>query len=282
MVEKRPGLTFLRHIILIVGAFILVFPIYIAFVASTHSVKDLLQAPIPFLPGHKLISNYRTVLKQGIETAGAIPINSMMFNSLIMALAIAIGKIAISIISAYAIVFFRFPFRMTCFWIIFITLMLPIEVRILPSFEVAARLNLLNSYVGLSLPLMASATATFLFRQFFMTIPNELVEAARIDGAGPMQFFKDILLPLSKTNIAALFIIMFIYGWNQYLWPLIITTREHMYTVVMGIQLLANVADQIPQWNYIMATVILATLPPIIVIIIMQRWFVKGLVESEK
>lgn len=282
MIEKTPWRSFITHFILALGAIILLTPIYLAFVASTHSVKDLLHAPLPFLPGSQLWENYKTVLGEGVKQAGGIPILLMLKNSLIMALAVAIGKIIISLLSAYAVVYFRFRWRMLCFWIIFATLMLPVQVRILPSFEVTARLHLLNSYAGLSLPLMASATATFLFRQFFLTIPSELVEAARIDGAGPLRFFKDILLPLSKTNIAAIFIIMFIYGWNQYLWPLIITTQSHMDTIVMGIQQLANVADQIPQWNLIMATVILATLPPIIVIVLMQRWFVKGLVESDK
>lgn len=282
MVERHTLKTFLHHFILIVGIIILIFPIYIAIVASTHPVQDLLKSPIPFLPGHDFLKNYKVVLGSGIEAAGGIPIKMMLWNSLVMALSIAIGKIIISILSAYAFVFFRFRFKMIAFWVVFITLMLPVQVRILPSFEVAARLDLLNSYVGLSLPLMASATATFLFRQFFMTIPTELVDAARIDGASPFRFFIDILVPLSKTNIAAIFIIMFIYGWNQYLWPLIITTRDNMNTVVMGIQQLANVADQIPQWNYIMATVILATLPPIVVVLVMQRWFVKGLIESEK
>ena len=282
MVEHNPTLKIFRHLILILGAFFLLLPLYVAFVASTHTVRELLQAPMPYLPGHAFWHNYITVLGQGVKAAGGIPITIMLRNSLIMALLIAIGKIAISMVSAYAVVYFRFPLRMVFFWIIFLTLMLPVQVRILPSFEIAARLNLLNSYTGLSLPLMASATATFLFRQFFLTLPKELVEAARIDGAGPVTFFKDILLPLSKTNIAALFIIMFIFGWNQYLWPLVITTKQHMYTVVMGIQRLADVANQIPQWNYIMATVVLATLPPVIIVIVLQRWFVQGLVESDK
>ena len=280
---KRPLSKRVRtHIVLLISAVIIIFPIYIAFVASTHSVSELIHTPIPIWIGHDFWSNYSTVLGQGVQAAGGVPVKIMLINSLIMALAIAIGKIIISLLSAFAIVYFQFRFRMLAFWLIFITLMLPVEVRILPSFEVAARLNLLNSYVGLSVPLMASATATFLFRQFFMTIPNELIEAARIDGAGPGHFFKDILLPLSKTNISAIFIIQFIYGWNQYLWPLIITTRSDKYTVVMGIQRLADVADQIPQWNLIMTTVILATIVPIIVILVMQRWFVKGLIESEK
>lgn len=282
MVERHPVLTFLTHFILIVGILLVCFPIYIAFVTSTHPITDLLKAPIPILPGHDLFKNYSHVLLQGLAASGGQPIAPMLWHSFIMAMLIAVGKIAISIISAYAIVFFRFRFRMFFFWLIFLTLMLPVEVRILPTFEVISALNMLNSYAGLTLPLIASATATFLFRQFYMTIPDELVNAAKIDGAGPLRFFIDIILPLSKTNIAALFIIMFIYGWNQYLWPLVVTTGSDMTTIVMGMQSLANVADQIPQWNYIMTTAILAMLPPVIIILIMQRLFVKGLIETEK
>ena len=206
----------------------------------------------------------------------------MMWNSLVMALGIVVGKISISILSAYAIVYFRFPFRMFFFWMIFVTLMLPVEVRILPTYEVVANLGLLNTYPGLVLPLIASATATFLFRQFFLTIPDELAEAARVDGAGPFRFFFDILLPLSRTNIAALFVILFIYGWNQYLWPLLVTTEQNMTTIVMGIQAMLFVPDDINEWNITMATAILAMLPPVLIIIVMQRQFVKGLVETEK
>ena len=217
-----------------------------------------------------------------MRQAGGVPVALMMLNSLIMALAIAIGKIAISLISAFAVVYFRFPFRMLCFWIIFITLMLPVEVRILPTFEVVANLGMLNSYAGLSIPLIASATATFLFRQFFLTVPDELTEAARMDGASPFRFFKDILLPLSRTNIAAIFVIMFIYGWNQYLWPLLVTTDASYTTIVMGIQRMINVADTQPQWHLAMATATLALAPPVIIVVVMQRLFVKGLVETEK
>lgn len=282
MVERHPILTALTHGVLILGILAVCLPIYIAFVASTHSVTDLLQAPIPIFPGHLLLKNYSTIITRGLAATGGQPLAPLLLNSLIMALTIAIGKIILSILSAYAVVYFRFPFRKTFFWLIFVTLMLPVQVRIVPTFEVVARLDLLNSYAGLSLPLLASATATFLFRQFFMTIPDELSDAAKMDGAGAWRFFVDILLPLSKTNIAALFIIMFIYGWNQYLWPLVITTKPSMNTIVMGMQQLASVADQVPQWNYIMATAILAMLPPVIVIIIMQRLFVKGLVETDK
>ena len=282
MVERRPLLTFFTHFTLIAGIVIICFPIYIAFVASTHPLADLLRAPLPLLPVHAFWTNYVTVLTKGLSATGGSPIAPMLLNSLIMALGIAFGKIVISIISAYAIVYFRFPLRMFFFWLIFITLMLPVQVRILPTFQVAADLHLLNTYAGLTLPLIASATATFLFRQFYMTVPDELINAAKIDGAGPVRFFIDILLPLSKTNIAAIFIIMFIYGWNQYLWPLVITTEASMTTIVMGMQKLAQVADGIPQWNEIMATAILAMLPPVIVIIVMQRLFVKGLIQTEK
>jgi sn-glycerol 3-phosphate transport system permease protein len=282
MVENRPFLTWLSYAVLIVGVAITVLPIWITFVASTHPQEAMLRAPIPLLPGGNLIENYATILGSGMVAAGGAPVGVMMINSLVMALSIAIGKIAISIISAYAIVYFRFPLRMVCFWIIFLTLMLPVEVRILPTFKVVADLGMLNSYAGLSIPLIASATATFLFRQFFLTVPDELVEAARIDGAGPLKFFRDILLPLSRTNMAALFVILFIYGWNQYLWPLLITTEERFYTVVMGIQRMVNVADTAPLWHLVMTTTMLAMLPPVLVVVLMQRLFVKGLVETEK
>ncbi len=205
-----------------------------------------------------------------------------MTNSFIMAMVIAVGKIVISLMSAFAIVYFRFPLRMLAFWLIFLTLMLPVEVRIVPTYQVIANLGMLNSYAGLTIPLIASATATFLYRQLFLTIPDELAEAARVDGAGPWRFFRDILEPMSRTNTAALFVILFIYGWNQYLWPLLITTDPEYYTVVMGIQRLAQAADSDPFWNLVMATALLAMLPPVLVTILMQRWFVKGLIESEK
>lgn len=282
MIENRPWLVWLSHGVLLLGVLIVAFPIWIAFVASTHHASDLASGVTPLLPGGYLFENYAKALGSGHEASGAVPVSLMMWNSLVMALAIAIGKIAISLLSAYAIVYFRFPFRMLCFWTIFVTLMLPVEVRILPTFEVVADLGLLNSYAGLSVPLIASATATFLFRQFFLTVPDELVEAARIDGAGPLRFFKDVLLPLSRTNIAALFVILFIYGWNQYLWPLLITTDESFYTIVMGIQRMVTVADAEPQWPLIMATTMLAMIPPVFVVVAMQRLFVKGLVETEK
>ncbi len=282
MVERRPFLTILAHVILLLGCALVMLPLWIAFVASTHEPSALVSGLMPLLPGGHLVENYDLVLNQGLRSSGAIPVGQMLVNSLIMALSIAIGKIAISIISAYAIVYFRFPGRTFCFWIVFMTLMLPVEVRILPTFEVAAGLGLLNSYTGLALPLIASATATFLFRQFFLTIPDELIEAARIDGAGPFRFFKDILLPLSRTNIAALFVIIFIYGLNQYLWPLLVNTEQSYSTNVMGIQRMVTVADSEPQWHVVMATAILALLPPVVVVLGMQRLFIKGLVETEK
>ncbi len=282
MVENRPWLTILSHLILLIGLAIVVLPVWVAFVASTQDPSTMLSGVVPLWPGDRFLENYGQIFFEGLASAGAPPIGLMMMNSLVMAMAIAIGKIAISIISAFAIVYFRFPFRVLAFWTIFITLMLPVEVRILPTFEVTAGLGLLNSYSGLTLPLIASATATFLFRQFFMTIPEELSEAARIDGAGPMKFFRDILLPLSKTNIAGLFVILFIFGWNQYLWPLLVTTDDSYYTIVMGIQRMVSVPDSTPLWHIIMGTVILAMIPPVLVVVFMQRLFIKGLVETEK
>ena len=282
MVENRPILNLLSHLVLIAGVAIVAFPVYVAIIASTRGPNDFMSGIIPLLPGPHTLENYREILFAGVSTSGAPPIGPMMLNSLVMALTIAIGKIAISLLSAFAIVYFRFPFRQLAFWAIFITLMLPVEVRIVPTFKVVADLNLLDSYAGLSIPLIASATATVLFRQFFLTVPDELAEAARVDGAGPMKFFRDILLPLSRTNIAALFVILFIYGWNQYLWPLMITTKPEYYTIVMAIKRMADVADAIPRWNVVMATVVLAMLPPVLVVVLMQRLFVKGLIESEK
>ncbi|HEV2431996.1 MAG TPA: sn-glycerol-3-phosphate ABC transporter permease UgpE [Burkholderiales bacterium] len=282
MVEKRPLFTLLSHAVLILGVLLIAFPVYVTFVASTHSLERILEVPMPLVPGDQLVENYRQALAAGSTKGSKAAVGTMLVNSTVMALGIALGKIAISIISAFAIVYFRFPLRMSFFWMIFVTLMLPVEVRIIPTFKVAADLGILNSYVGLTLPLIASATATFLFRQFFLTVPDELAEAARIDGAGPMRFFWDVLLPLSKTSIAALFVIQFIYGWNQYLWPLLITTDESMYTTVIGIKRMIVGSDATNEWNLIMATAMLAMLPPAIVILLMQRWFVKGLVETEK
>ncbi len=282
MVERRPGLDLFAHLVLVVGVVVIAFPVYVTFVASTLTLEQIMSVPMPLRPGDHLLENYSQVLFAGTEKGSKAPVATMLFNSAVMALGITFGKIAISIISSFAIVYFRFPLRMFFFWMIFVTLMLPVEVRIIPTFKVIADLHLLNSYAGLTLPLIASATATFLFRQFFMTIPDELAEAARIDGAGPMRFFWDVVVPLSKTTMAALFVIQFIYGWNQYLWPLLITTDESMYTVVIGIKRMIVGGDAANEWNLVMATAMLAMLPPALVVLLMQRWFVKGLVETEK
>ena len=282
MVENRPGLTILAHAVLIAGIAVIAFPLYVTFVASTLTLDEIVSVPMPLVPGTHLWDNYAQALTAGVSNAAGAPVGRMMLNSLVMALAIALGKIAISIIASFAIVYFHFPLRNFFFWMIFVTLMLPVEVRIIPTFQVVSDLGMINSYVGLTLPLIASATATFLFRQFFLTVPDELAEAARIDGAGPMRFFVDVLLPLSKTSIAALFVIQFIYGWNQYLWPLLITADESMYTAVIGIKRMIATGDALTEWNVVMATAMLALLPPALVVLLMQKWFVKGLVETEK
>jgi len=283
MVENRPVLNIVTHLVLILGVAIVALPIWITFVAASHEEARMLQGPIPLLPGSHFWSNFKeTFFGSGLSSSQSAPVWRMLLNSLAMALMIAFGKIAISLISAFAIVYFKFPFRMGFFWMIFITLMLPVEVRILPTFEVVANLGLLNSYWGLSIPLIASATATFMFRQVFLTIPDEMLESARIDGAKPMQFFWDILLPLSRTNIAALFVILFIYGWNQYLWPLLITTDSDMTTIVMSIKQMLEAAEQSPKWNIIMMTALLAMLPPVFVVVGMQKLFVQGLTETDK
>jgi len=282
MIENRPLLTFVSHLILAIGVLIVALPVYVTFVASTRTTEDVIHAPMPMLPGTQLLENYGTVLAHGAGESAGAGVGRMMVNSLVSALVIAVGKIVISLLSAFAIVYFRFPFRNLAFWMIFVTLMLPVEVRILPTYKVVSDLGMLDTYAGMTVPLIASATATFLFRQFFLTIPEELAEAARIDGAGPMRFFVDILLPLSKTSMAALFVIQFIYGWNQYLWPLLITTDESMYTTVIGIKRMITGGDALTEWHLVMATAMLALLPPALVVMLMQKWFVKGLVETEK
>ena len=283
MVERRPLLTLLAHLVLVLGVIAVALPVYITFVASTRSNEDIIHPPMPMTPGSHLVENYRTVLDGTRQGQGSkAPVARMMWISLVSALVIAIGKIVISLLSAFALVYFRFPFRQACFWAIFVTLMLPVEVRILPTYKVVSDLGMLNTYAGLTVPLIASATATFLFRQFFMTVPDELVEAARVDGAGPMRFFKDVLVPLSSTSIAALFVIQFIYGWNQYLWPLLVTTDESMYPVVIGIKRMISGGDAQTEWSAVMATAMLAMIPPAIVVMLMQKWFVKGLVDTEK
>jgi sn-glycerol 3-phosphate transport system permease protein len=284
MVERRPALTLLSHLVLVLGVAIIAFPVYLTFIASTQSPQQIQSSiPISLAPGSHFLETYRLALFGGETSVGSRipPALPMMTISLVSALVIAIGKIIISLLSAFAIVYFRFPARNIVFWMVFVTLMLPVEVRIGPTYKVVSDLGMLNSYAGLTIPLIASATATFLFRQFFLTVPDELVEAARVDGAGPMRFFWDILLPLSRTSIAALFVIQFIYGWNQYLWPLLVTTSEDMYPVVMGIKRLITGESYI-EWNVVMATALLAMLPPAIVVIVMQKQFVKGLVDTEK
>ena len=283
MVERRPLMDLLAHAVMLMGMLIVAFPLYLAFVASTHTAQDIVQAPMPLLPGSHFWETYKAALfGRDVSVASGAPVARMMWVSLVTALVITFGKITISLLSAFAIVYFRFPLKNFFFWMIFITLMLPVEVRIGPTYQVVSDLGMLNTYAGLTIPLIASATATFLFRQFFLTVPDELVEAARMDGAGPMRFLWDILLPLSKTSIAALFVIQFIYGWNQYLWPLLATTSEDMYPVVIGIKRMIAGGDAGNEWNVVMATALLAMLPPAIVVVLMQKWFVKGLVDTEK
>ena len=283
MIDRRPWLDVLSHAVMILGVAIVAFPIYLAFIASTHTAQEIVQAPMPLWPGSNMLESYKEALFGSGKLGSNTDLLRMMWVSFMTAMIITVGKIAISLLSAFAIVYFRFPFKQFFFWAIFVTLMLPVEVRILPTYTVVADLGMLNSYAGLTLPLIASATATFLFRQFFLTVPDELVEAARMDGAGPMRFFKDVLVPLSKTSIAALFVSQFIYGWNQYLWPLLMTTSEDMYPVVIGIKrMVAGGGEAAIDWNVAMATTIIAMLPPALVVILMQKWFVKGLVDTEK
>ena len=283
MVERNKGLNFITHLVLCLGVLIIVFPIYLAFVGATHSSQEMAQSPIPVWFGSEGLHNFKTILMgEGPGVTTQLPVSRMMWVSLVTALCIAFGKIIISLLSAFAIVYFQFPFRKTVFWGIFITLMLPVEVRIVPTYKVIADFGMVNSFAGLTIPLIASATATFLFRQFFLTVPDELAEAAKMDGAKPMRFFWDILLPLSKTSMAALFVIQFIYGWNQYLWPLLMSTEEKMYPIVMGIRSMTAGADSQIQWNLVMSTAILALLPPALVVVLMQKWFIKGLVDTEK
>ncbi|MGK9169480.1 sn-glycerol-3-phosphate ABC transporter permease UgpE [Inquilinus limosus] len=282
MIENRPLGTLLAHFVLIVGIVLVAFPVYYTLVASTYPTRAILAPPLPLLPGDRFLENYGGALFGGSGRIGGVDMVRVLWNTSVVALAIAVGKITISLLSAYAIVFFRFPLRLVFFWMIFVTLMLPVEVRIVPTYQVIVNLGLLDTYAGLTVPLMASATATFLFRQFFLTVPDELVEAARIDGAGPLRFLRDILLPLSRTNIAALFVITFIYGWTQYLWPLLVTNDNSMNTIIIALRKMISFTDADTEWNLVMATTILAIIPPVVVVLAMQRWFVKGLIESEK
>ena len=282
MVEDRRIGDLIAYIILTIGVLIVAFPVWLTFVASTWDAATVINGQMPLYPGPYFLENYNRILFVGTSGTTREPVIGMMLNSFIMAMAIALGKIFISVLSAYAVVYYRFPFRMAAFWIIFITLMLPVEVRIFPTFKIVSDLNMLDTYQGLAIPLIASATGTLLFRQFFMTVPDELLEASKIDGAGPFKFFKDTVLPLSLTTIAALFVIQFIYGWNQYLWPLLVTTKDSMQTIVIAIKKMIVTADALTEWQLAMATAMLAMLPPVFVVIAMQRLFVKGLVETEK
>ena len=281
MIENRKGFDLFCHAVLIAGVVAIVFPVYVAFCAATMNAQEVFTIPLSLVPSTHLLENIAYIWGHGSGGTTA-PFGRLLVNSFVMALGIAVGKIAVSILSAYAIVYFRFPFRNTAFWLIFITLMLPVEVRIFPTVQVVSTLHLTNAYAGLTLPLIASATATVLFRQFFMTLPDELMDAARIDGAGPMRFFWDVVLPLSKTTIAALFVITFIYGWNQYLWPILITTEASLSTAVVGIKTMIASGDAATEWQYVMAATLLAMIPPLVVVLAMQRWFVRGLVDSEK
>jgi sn-glycerol 3-phosphate transport system permease protein len=282
MVENRTFGDRLAYIILTIGVLIVAFPVYLTFVASTWDAATIANGQMPLYPGPHLVENYYRTLFVGTSSTTREPVINMMLNSFIMAMAIALGKILISVLSAYAVVYYRFPFRQTAFWLIFLTLMLPVEVRIFPTFKVVADVGFLDTYQGLAVPLIASATGTLLFRQFFMTSPDELLEASKIDGAGPFRFFKDTVLPLSMTTVAALFVIQFIYGWNQYLWPLLITTKDSMQTIVIGIKKMIVTADALTEWQLAMTTALLAMIPPVAVVVLMQRLFVKGLVDQEK
>lgn len=279
---RRGGRPWLPHLVLASGVIVVAFPIYVTFIASTLTSPEILAGPMPLLPGPHFLGNYRDALLHGAASTSGQSVARMLSNTLVMALVIAIGKIAISLLSAYAVVFFRFPLRMLFFWMIFVTLMLPVEVRIMPTYKVVTDLGMVDSFAGLTIPLIASATATLLFRQFFLTIPDELVEAAKIDGAGPLRFLVDTVIPLSRTNIAALFVILFIYGWNQYLWPLLVTNSPEMTTIVIGLKRMIGTGEGRTDWQIVMATAVLALLPPVAVVVLTQRSFVKGLVEAEK
>lgn len=274
----------LDHLILILGTLFMVMPVVVAIMTSTHTAVEIHTGGLQILPGTDGYDTYQTVLTRQGGFTGQVTGARMVMNSLILGLGFAIGKIVLSMAAAYALVYFRFRFATLMFWVIFTTLLLPLEVRIMPSYQVMSQLGLLNSYTGLILPLLASATGTFYFRQFFKSIPDELLEAARIDGAGPVKFFIDVILPLSKTMMAAIFIIMFVYGWNQYLWPMLMTTDERFFTLMRGIKQILQVwvGSQIPDYNEAFALAVLALLPPVLVVVVFQRWFIKGLTESDK
>ncbi len=273
------------HSIVILGALFMSLPVYIAFMSSTHAPETLFREGLQYWPGGHFLETYREVLFAAGGVMKKVTATRMLMNSVILGVGFSVGKVVISMLAAYAIVYFRFRLAVPLFWIIFMTLLLPLEVRIVPSYEVVAGMGLLDTYTGLILPLIASATGTFFFRQFFKSVPEELLEAARLDNATPLRFFIDILVPLSKTMIAAILIIMFVVGWNQYLWPLMMTTQESHYTIVIGIKQIYQVlteGGELPQFQKAFALTILATLPPVVVVVVFQHWFVKGLVESEK
>ena len=267
------------HGVLCCGVLLFVLPLWLLLAGATQDAGAISRGELSLLPDLRNLGVFWSVLND--RAPGGAPVWHMLLVSAAMALAIAGGKIIISLLSAYAVTFFRFPFRMLCFWTIFITLMLPVEVRIVPTYAVMADFGLINSFTGLAMPLIASATATLLFRQVFLAVPDELVEAARMDGAGPLRFLRDILLPVSAANMAALFVIVFVYGWNQYLWPLLVATDPSLDTIVIGIVKMIG-QDSVTDWNRVMATAVLALLPPVAVVLLMQRWFVKGLTEGEK
>jgi sn-glycerol 3-phosphate transport system permease protein len=279
---RRPA-NWIPHLVLTLGVVTFAFPVYMALIGSTHDPATIARGEMPLSPGPHMAANFQQAwaVGEGMRVK-AVPVQTMMLNSFIMAVVIAGGKIAIAILSAFAVAFFRFPLRMGFFWMIFITLMLPVEVRIIPTFAVVADLGMINTFWGLTVPLLASATGTLVFRTFFLSVPDEIVEAAKVDGAGPMRFFWSILLPMSRTAIAALFVILFVYGWNQYLWPLLITTSREMETIVIGITKMIGTGEAETDWHLIMATTVLALVPPVTVMMLMQRWFVKGLIGTEK
>lgn len=274
-----------NHLILLIGVLFMSLPVWVAFSTSTHTAETILREGLQFWPGSNFIETYREVMFEEAGVMKSVLGITMLKNSLILGIGFAVGKVIISMLAAYAIVYFRFKLATPLFWIIFLTLLLPLEVRIIPSYEIVAGLGLLDTNFGLIVPLIASATGTFYFRQFFKSIPDELLEAARLDGASPWRFFVDMLIPLSKTMIAAILIIMFVVGWNQYLWPLIMTTKEENYTLVIGIKQIYQILSEggeLPQYQKAFALTIMATLPPVLVVLFFQKWFVKGLVESEK
>lgn len=272
------------HAILIAGSLLMLLPVLMVLTTSSYDNVTIHKEGIQFFFGDQLVENYQQALFEKGGFTKTVDGARMLMNSLILGFGFAVGKIVISMMAAYAIVYFRFRFGTVAFWVIFTTLLLPLEVRILPSYEVVQSLGMLNSYPGLILPLIASATGTFYFRQFFRSVPEELLEAARIDGAGPFKFFVDILVPLSQTMIAAMFIIMFVFGWNQYLWPTLMTTDESMFTLVRGIKQIMQVwiGANIPDYGLAMALAIIAMTPPVAIVIFFQSWFVKGLTESDK